>query len=346
MTGEESVRPRRAVLLWAGIGVLLIAAFLAALGAVQRAFYSPSGFVSAYVDSLAAHDTASALAMPGAAPSSRSLERSGLPVSASQELLRADVLPRLTEVSVASDVRLSSGEHRVTVRAEADGSPVTASFTVRQSGAVLGFLPTWEFATSPLSVARITVAHGSDFTIGGHTLSPRAAAPSQPADAFSVSADYLLFAPGRYELAHSSRYLEAAPVVVTGRAGRTVQATVDVQPNAAFVKAVQLRLNAFLDGCAEQQVLQPAGCPFGVEIDDRVQGLPSWSMARYPSVRLTPGTTSWTMPETVGVAHLSVTVQSLFDGSVEQRESDENFAVSLSSVVVRADGSIDVVVGP
>ena len=34
-----------------------------------------------------------------------------------------------------------------------------------------------------------------------------------------------------------------------------------------------------------QKVLQPAGCPFGVEIDDRVQGDPAWSMVTYPAVR-------------------------------------------------------------
>ena len=83
----------------------------------------------------------------------------------------------------------------------------------------------------------------------------------------------------------------------------------------------------------------------GVEIDDRVQGEPHWTMVTYPPVTLNAGPTAWVMPPTAGVAHLSVTVQSLFDGTVTQRESDEPFTLSLTSVVIRPDGSLDIVVG-
>jgi hypothetical protein len=76
-----------------------------------------------------------------------------------------------------------------------------------------------------------------------------------------------------------------------------------------------------------------------------VQGAPTWKMTQYPAVHLVPGDTSWTMSQAVGIAHLSVTVQSIFDGSIEHRESDEKFAVSLTSVVIRPDGSLDIVVG-
>jgi len=346
MAGDESGHRTRALILWSGIGLLLILALVAAFAAVQRTYYSASGFVTGYVQTLAAHDVASALAMPGAAPTATALTKAGLPTDASHELLRADLLPRISDIAVVSDRSLPSGEHSVTVRAKSDGHAVTATFSVEQSGSVLGILPLWRFATTPLSVAHVTVAHAQDFTIASHTVSPRASAPDQPATAFSVAADYLLFAPGRYELGHTSKYLDAAPAVVLAKPARTVETTVDAQPTAAFTAAVQKQLNAFLDQCATQQVLQPAGCPFGVEIDDRVQGLPAWTMVTYPAVHLTAGQTAWTMDQAVGVAHLSVTVQSLFDGTVSQRESDERFAVSLTSVVIRSDGSLDIVVGP
>lgn len=345
MAGDESGRRTRALVLWSGIGLLLILALLAAFAAVQRTYYSASGFVTGYVQSLAAHDVASALAMPGAAPTADALKRAGLPANASRELLRADLLPRISDIAVTADRALPSGEHSVTVRARSDGHPVSATFTVEPSGSVLGILPLWRFAGTPLAVAHVTVAHAQDFTIASHTVSPRAAAPDQPATAFSVAADYLVFAPGRYVLGHTSSYLEAAPAVLLADPARSVETTVDAQPTSAFTAAVQKQLNAFLDTCATQQVLQPAGCPFGVEIDDRVQGVPAWTMATYPTVHLTAGQTAWTMDQAVGVAHLSVTVQSLFDGTVDQRESDERFAVSLTSVVIRGDGSLDIVVG-
>jgi hypothetical protein len=335
---------RRAVLLWSGIGALLIAAFVAGLGAVQRAYYSPSGFVEAFADAIAAHDVSGALAMPGAAPTSGALTAARLPASASRELLRSDILPTVRAVRVASDIGGRDGVHTVTVHALADGGPVSATFRVRQTGSVLGVLPTWGFASTPLGIARITVAHAGDFTVGRHTVSPRAASPEQPAGAFSVSADYLVLPLAPLRLEHSSRYLRAAPVTAAVTAGAVTETTVDAQPTAAFTTAVQKQVDGFLDRCAQQHVLQPAGCPFGVEIDDRVQGDPDWSLVTYPVVRLVAGDQGWTTDDMVGVSHLDVTVQSLFDGTVSPRSDDIPFAMRLSSVTIRADGSLAIVV--
>lgn len=344
MAVGDSHALRRAVLLWSGIGALLLAALFAAFGAVQRAYYSPSGFAEAFASSIAAHRLSDALAMPGAAPTASSLSSAGLPARASRELLRSDILPSVRDVAVASDAAGRDGVHTVVVRATADGLPVAAAFRVRQTGSVLGILPTWSFASTPLGVARVTVAHAPDFTVGGHTVSPRAASPDQPAGAFSVTADYVVAPLAPLVLSHSTDYVRAAPVAATVVPGRVTETVVDAQPTAAFTAAVQKQVDGFLDQCATQKVLQPAGCPFGVQIDDRVQGDPSWSMVTFPLVRLRAGDDGWTTDRMVGVAHLDVTVQSLFDGSVSRRSDDEPFAMSLSRVTVRSDGSLAIVV--
>ncbi|WP_410595005.1 hypothetical protein, partial [Bacillus sp. SIMBA_074] len=67
-------------------------------------------------------------------------------------------------------------------------------------------------------------------------------------------------------------------------------------------------------------------------------------MVTYPVVRLQPGDNSWTTGRMVGVAHLKVTVQSLFDGTIAMRSDDVPFTMSLSSVVIRPDGSLAIVV--
>ncbi|MGO4534845.1 hypothetical protein [Leifsonia sp. 2MCAF36] len=335
---------RRVVLLWSGIGILLLAAVVAAFGAVQRAYYSPSGFVEAFATSIAAHHVPDALAMPGAAPSSAALRAAKLPAGASRELLRSDILPTIRDVAVASDTTGADGIHTVVIHALADGQPVSAAFHVRQSGSVLGILPTWTFASTPLGVARITVAHANDFRVGSHTVSPRATSPDQPAAAFNVSADYLVVPLAPLGLSHSSRYVRAAPVTALAPPGHVAETVVDAQPTADFTTEVQKQVDGFLDRCAQQKVLQPAGCPFGVEIDDRVQGDPTWSMVTYPIVRLTAGDAGWVAERMVGVAHIDVTVQSLFDGTVSARSDDEPFSMALSSVTVRADGSLAIVV--
>ncbi|MFF1572670.1 hypothetical protein ACFVWR_07990 [Leifsonia sp. NPDC058292] len=334
----------RGLLIWSGFAVLLILAFLAALGAVQRTFYSAGGFATAYVQSLARHDLSAAMGMPGADPTAAYLKAAGLPSKPSRELLRTDVLPKLEAVRLVSDDDLGTGVHLVEVRAIADGQPITARFSLKQTGSVLGILPTWRFAQTPLTVAHVTVEHADTFTLAGHTLEPRAARP-QPADAFTVSADYLVFAPGIYRLGHDAPLTKADDVTLTASApGRAVEVNVVATPTAAFASKIEKQLDSYLDTCAEQRVLQPAGCPFGVTIDDRVQGEPAWKIASYPPVTIVAGETGWTMPAADGAAHLSVTVQSLFDGTVEQRESDEPFAVSLSKIVVRPDGALDITV--
>lgn len=345
MGGGRANAKTRSVLAWSGIGLLLLVAFGGALGAAQRTFYSASGFVTAYVEALAAHDAQAALALPGVAPNATDLRRAGLPERPSRELLRGDILPQITDITVVSDQVAASGAHTVIVRVRADGHSILSSFAVRPDGSVLGIFATWRFATTPLAVARVTVAHSDTFTVGQHTLNPRAAAPAQPTDSFSVAADYLVFTPARYELGHTSKYLGAAPTVVVGEPGRVVQTTVDTQPTPSFTDAVQKKLHAFLDACTTQTVLQPAGCPFGVEIDNRVQGTPAWTMVDYPAVQLQPGATAWEMAPSAGIVHLSVTVQSLFDGTVEQRDSDERFDVSLPAITIHPDGSLQIVVG-
>jgi hypothetical protein len=344
MAVGDSHALRRAVLLWSGCGLLLLAAVIAAFGAVQRVYYSPSGFVEAFASSIAAHRVPEALAMPGAAPTSAALTAAQLPADASRELLRSDILPSIRDVAIASDTTGADGVHTVVVHAGAAGHPVAAAFRVRQAGSVLGLLPIWSFASTPLGVARITVAHANDFTVGRHTVSPRAASPDQPATAFSVSADYLVVPLAPLELSHSSQYVRAAPVIASVAPGRVAEAVVDAQPTSGFTRAVQKQVDGFLDRCAEQTVLQPAGCPFGVEIDDRVQGDPAWSMVTYPVVRLKAGDDGWVTDAMVGVAHIDVTVQSLFDGTVSKRSDNVPFSMSLSRVTIRPDGSLAIVV--
>jgi hypothetical protein len=117
--------------------------------------------------------------------------------------------------------------------------------------------------------------------------------------------------------------------------------TVDSMPTATFVERVQVQVNDYLNQCTTQRVLQPAGCPFGIEIDDRVVSEPVWSIVTTPTVTLAPGESTFEMPPTEGVAHISVEVQSLFDGEFSQLEEDRPFLLSLTASI-RPDGSISI----
>lgn len=347
---ERMTPVTRVVVIWSLVGVLLLAAFGSAIGALQQNVYSPSGFVGAYLNAIARHDTGAALAMPGTRPSAAQLKASGLPMKPSHELLRSDVLGQLSDVHILHDDRLPDGTHRVTARYELDGRPASSNFIVANHGSVLGIFASWRFAVSPLAIAHVAVLHATTFTIasntgGTHTVDTRAA--STVSGAFNNAANYLVFTPSTLRLGHESRLLTAPDVTkAVTKPGAVTDVSVTTVASAAFVNQVKSQLGDYLDECVKQQVLQPAGCPMGVVIDDRIDGTPVWSMKTYPEVTITAGAQGWVMPTTAGMAHLKVKVQSLFDGSISLRDDDEPFTISLTRVVIREDGSLDLTVGP
>ena len=60
------------------------------------------------------------------------------------------------------------------------------------------------------------------------------------------------------------------PTTLTVEPAARVAVTVDSMPTATFVQRVQVKVDDYLQQCTTQPVLQPAGCPFGIEVDDRV----------------------------------------------------------------------------
>lgn len=334
----------RLVLLVSVVGLLLLAALGSAIGALQRTVYSPGGLVTAYLAALSAHDAHAALALPGVDETPARLARRGLPSHPSRQLLRGDVLGRLSEARVLGERSLGDGRVRVQVAYRLDERPHRSSFTLRRTGSVLGLLPTWRFAVSPLAVAHISVLHASTFTLGGKTVDVRAASPQK--GGFSTTADYLVFAPSMLRLDHESRWLTAQTVNTPVTAGATVAtATVAAEASDRFVSTVRRRLDHILDECVTQRVLKPTGCPMGVQIDDRVRGAPEWRMVGYPRVVIVGGRHGWSMPATDAVAHLTVHVQSLFDGALSTRDEDVPFTVSLPRIAIRPNGSLRLAVG-
>ncbi|WP_143109713.1 hypothetical protein [Agromyces sp. CF514] len=343
MTGS-GVRSGRlsplSIVAWAGLAMLLVGAFLAALGGLNQTTYGAANFVERYLAAVADDDLATAITTPGVALDAEELEAKGLPADISTAMLRSDVIEAGPEdVRVVDDVVNDDGTHTVTASYRLDTAILQTSFDVRAIDPLYGVLNRWAFVESPIAVVDVTAAHYPIFTVGDLTLDTRASKTGDELSAFSQAAPYLAIAPAAYEFGASDTLVVAAPVPITAEPGASVAVTVDAQPTADFNARVQTQVDAYLDDCATQAVLQPAGCPFGIEIDDRVLGEPAWSIVEYPEVVLTAGESAFEMPPTAGTAHISVEVQSLFDGEISQLEEDRPFKVALSASI-RPDGSI------
>lgn len=329
--GEDTARPptahrtRRMLVSWSVVVGLVLLGFAATVLALNASLFSASGFARSYLDSLARHDLDAVLAMPGVETDA----------DAGDSLLRRDALGSLAGIELAGDVDLGDGIHRVTfdywLDPETRGS---TDFVVEYAGARLGFFSSWAFAESPVAALEVTPRGAVEFDVNGVAV----VADRPPGEA----SRYAVLVPGSFTLSHESEYLTAGPTTLAlTRPGAVEEFALDVQASAEFVSAVERELGAYLDDCATQQVLLPTGCPFGKSIGNRIDGLPSWSIVRYPAVSIDPGEQAgtWLVPPVVGSAHLRVDVRSLFDGTVETLEEDVTFTVSYL-LTLAGDGAI------
>ena len=325
---------------WAMLAVLLMGAFLAALGGLNQTIYGASSFVERYLGAIADDDIATASTTPGVALDAEELAALGLPENVSTAMFRSEVIEAGPEdIRIVSDITNPDGTHSVTASYRLDLSIVETTFDVRPLEPLYGVLTRWEFAVSPVAVIDVTAAHNPLFTVGSLTLDTRATKTGDALTAFTQVAPYLAIAPAVYEFGYTSTLLEAVPTAVAVEPNARTAVTVDSVPTATFVERVQIQVDDYLNTCTTQPVLQPAGCPFGIEIDDRVVSEPVWSMVNIPVVTLVPGESAFEMPPTEGVAHISVEVQSLFDGEIFQLEEDDPFMLALTASI-RPDGSI------
>ncbi|WP_082468150.1 hypothetical protein [Leifsonia sp. Leaf264] len=333
--------PTAAVLIWLAIALLLVAALLAAIGALNRSIYSAAGFVEQYLSAIEDGDANAALAMPGVRIAPEDLASAGLPPKSADTLLRDSVLRGPSAVELVSDTNDDDGHHSVTYKVTVGGVSKSMTFDVQRDGSWAGVFHTWRFATSPIAALTVTVLHDNTFTVNGLTLDARAHAAPDAEPTFNNSADYLVLAPAVYEFSRSSLQLEAPAQSIPVTKVGTQDVTIDVQPTKTFIAEVQTEINGFLDQCATQKVLQPTGCPFGTVIDDRVISEPVWSIVSYPDVTLVPDDTAFQMPSTPGVAHISVGVQSLYDGEESTVERDEGYSMG-ATVVIGPDGNLNI----
>lgn len=326
--------------LWVGAGLLWVGALVGTAIILGNTVYSAPAFVERYIAAIASDDIASALNTAGVDVDGSWLEEAGYSASTSRALLRSGVIDEApSDVRVVSEEVSADGTHVVTLQFELGGVKQQSSFSVAPVEPLAGILPRWRFVESPLTVIDVTVQHGGLFTVGDLTLDTRAAKPIEEVDAFVQTAPYLAIAPARYVVSYDSPRLTAAPVGVDALPGELGVVSIDVQPTEKLVADLQKELDEFLAECVTQKVLQPAGCPFGAVINDRVLSEPTWSIVSNPVVTLVPGETAFEMPPTQGVVHLVVEVQSLFDGSLETVDRDETYQVGLL-VTVRTDGSL------
>lgn len=348
MDGVESeVRGRARVgvdlAILALVGIVLIAALGAGGTLLYKDYYSPSAFVTRYLDLLSSGRAADALRVPGVAVDREILADAGIDPTASEALLRHAALAPLTDVHIDGEKDVEGGT-AVTVSYQASGHPGTTTFTVTQDGWD-GIAPRWRFDASPLAVVDLTLRGADQFAVNGFALDRRqvsaAGADAAPLDPVPL----LVFTPGLYAVTVDTPIATSKGIGVLADTPLAITPLdVQTEPTDEFLAVVQQRVEEYLTSCTSQEILQPTACPFGMQVKNRIASLPVWSIVTQPTVTVEPDDGHWKIPPTDAVAHVEVEIRSLFDGSIQKVSEDIPFQVN-GTIVILPDGSASIRVG-
>ncbi|HEX3678178.1 MAG TPA: hypothetical protein VHU90_00500 [Galbitalea sp.] len=310
---------RRALMSWLIGFVLLIAAFFACVAILNATVYSAHGFVSSYLDALNRHDATTARELPGVRA----------PSGVATNLLTDGALGSIADIHLEHDTAAGGGGiHSVEYSYKLGTRRESSTYSIVQTSSYLGLFSRWAFEKSPLATVSVAAPHDPRFRVNAtDVVSTVKRTESQP---------YVVFTPGLYAFDLKTTYLIATPVSVPVTEPASVTPVrVEAEANKMFVTEVSTELHKYYLACATQTVLLPTACPFGKSFSNRVVSTPAWSMVSDPPVTVIPDQTSgrWLVPSAVGVAHLVVKVQSLYDGSISTFDSDVSFTVSCTITI-------------
>lgn len=313
---------RRRLLSYPLLLALTVVGFAATVHALNSELYSAHGFVRSYLSALERHQVNEALEFAGVA----------VPASANRDLLTDAALGDIISIQLLSDVA-TNDQHVVRFSAVLAGEERILEFHVEPTGARFGLFSMWRFAESPVATLSISSPRDDRATANGVT---------------TTAGEHAVLVPAVVTLDHESSYLEASAVTVAvSDVGAHEEGVVDVVARATFDEAANAAVALYLDDCITQKVLMPTGCPMGETVANRVSGEPVWSLEQYPTVELEPGTTAgeWRSAPATGLAHVSVAVTAILDGTVTQLDEDLYFS-AVYVVTVGRDDELSVTVDP
>ena len=275
------------------VAVLITAVWLVAVVSVNQTLFSPGGYVLSYLDALERGEFGEASA------------RAGL-TEVPPVLPRPDAL--VSEARVAGTFVVNADEVLIQAQYLLDGIPSESLFTLKRLPRTLGLFDRWEFADAPLGNITATITGSDEMVINGVTI-------GREVTARGVQVLY----PGRYTLSWSSGWLETETVELAVENAQSQTVRLVALPTEALVEQATKAVTDYLTSCTTQAVLQPASCPFGVTITDRVTGDVVWEITTEPRVVLAmfEDEKTWQVQALNGEATLTVSLQSLFDGSVD-----------------------------
>lgn len=291
------------------IALGIVALWLVSVLTLNLTINSPSGYVSSYLSALESGNYGLAARQAGLTEVPRVTPLKG----------------ELTDSRIISQAVLDNGDIVVETTFTLGGAEESTFFVLRASEPILFFFTSYQFAEPPIARLELSVMGDNRIVINSTELSiARLGVPP------SIS----VLVPGVYDGSLDTEWLrsQVTRVLAVGQ-GSTNPLRVVLEPTPQLVDQTREAIEDFLDDCADQGVLQPVSCPFGITVTDRVVGTPEWTILDYPDVSLRLGAdrVTWAVVASRGTAQVEVQVQSLFDGKIDA--TDDTIAFTMLGVV-------------
>lgn len=307
----------RGLLIGGGAAALVSGIAAVAFAVAVAVTQTPEAHVARYLDALAADDLPAAAALAGIeAGTALPLGDEGTP----------------TTVRIVTAQERTEGRVAVTAVYGSEGDAATVIFALEPAAAIAGVIPQWRFVDAPVSRIPVGVDQHTDVRVAG-----RAVTTPGPGQTAQVTA----FIPAKVTVTNGEPFLDAASRSIRPVSATTPAVLLAATPAPRLEREVERQLTELLDACAEQEVLQPAGCPFGrVITGDRAIDRPVWMRVGAPRASLTLSSNPGRFVlDATATMRVEVAVQSLFDGAVSTLAEDV-VADMTGIVVLGPDGPV------
>ena len=290
---------RSRIIRFVALGAGLVALWIAGVLGLNSSVYSAARVVVDYVDAVESGEFETALSIAGISEAPTVLPASNAAVSGS---------------TITGTQTLSADSTAVGVSYVVNREPAQSRFDLQRGPRTAGLFNTWSFVTSPTASIRFDGGGASSVVVNDVEV------PS--------GSEATVLVPGVYDVSAGNQWLhsDVARVVAT-TPGDEINVALRLTPTEALINEVTVAFDEYLQECSSRDVLQPASCPFGTTVNDRVVGAPSWTITVLPSITVTAtdDLSVATVSAAGGVATVTGTIQSLFDGSLRPLNRDVVF---------------------
>ncbi|MCO1338568.1 hypothetical protein BJH93_06630 [Kocuria polaris] len=305
-TGSDLVR---VAAIWVMALLVVLVAGAMAIAVTNARVFGPSPAVDDYVQTLVAGDGATALGHLGLeAPDGNGLMLSGDPLRASAAALGEYTIEETSREDDRATVRVSYN---------VGGRQHHTDFRLMRTGRDWLFFDQWQIDMGKLPVLTVHAANTTDILVNG-TESPVASGEQK----------FPVLPPAVVTASFEEEYFRAGETtrIVGGSDDTDEPLRLVSEPTETLTKEVAGKLREYLDGCAEQQVLMPTGCPLAYDTGARVDPATiDWEIIEYPDVEITAFDGGWVLRPLEVEVNLELVEQDLATGVTTEVDVDETY---------------------